>query len=912
MDSLARTQSRDRERSLPSPVYPRPSSRSSTSTSATRRTPRSANSSTSQFVTSPRPPSSHPAHKFHHSSCAPSMVTSRPGSAVSRDRVSDSGRQSAASTYLQDKLQRRREEADRLAAVRSTQDMSASVELPARHAQSSPVKGESVDGRRPRSSGGNGESAKSKGMGAKEMEATVSTLHKQNFDLKLELFHRRERQNALEERVDALESEKAQIDDVNDKLLDELEKRDKAVQEAVQMIVTLEAQVETLLKEREMVRMVDAAGFLALDDLESRLRSPTPKPRVADLARLEDDAKTLNRMPSFLSDYTENTENLRKVYLSSRGSLLSLPRLNTEGVDETDPRRGNGMTSPSLSVLSESSFVSVYGEKEDQDRMIVADADEPHSMDGTLPHSGPPRKASYGSDQSKIQRPPTTMSTRSSRPSRSRSTGRAPGPGQFQSLHDIIDHTSPLQKLARLDHTYLDSQPAQDSSPMAGRGQSQKQMKDAKHEALRKVTTDTPDSRPGEGLPPTPDTISTSTLRRFKTSDDTLSKQRAVSDQHSYRSVSRGTSKDDEGEHGGGAPVFQHPPSSAFAGHEEPASAHYFDSRPPLIPRPRSADETTISNHREMEWDSDGDSMHSLDSSLDIWLQQGKDPKYIAQQRSESPDLFSFPLSGGGWNTAGMFGSSGGAFEVPGLPPPHHNPAEDVLFQDGAQPLPPPNRRSSLGAKTGQTSSKNMPINGKLRKSPSRSGSRRNSVDAQMIQLAEAVANSPQHDSKTGARVKDSHYPPSSTAAPRGHRLNFFRRSIGGSTAPSPVQQTPAVEPPAPTPTQAAPMGVPSRMQRNHPGEEDRTSATPPPILRNPRPARSGSFDEGAPVHDRSPAAPTTPMTSHIPNTPNANGTPASAEATPTSNSASGGAPLHKRKWLPGFGRASSLRNRAG
>lgn len=174
MDSLARTQSRDRERSLPSPVYPRPTSRSSTSTSATRRTPRSANSSTSQFVTSPRPPSAHPAHKFHHSSCTPSMVTSRPGSAVSRDRVSDSGRQSAASTYLQDKLQRRREEADRLAAVRSTQDMAAAVELPPRHAQSSPVKGESVDGRRPRSSGGNGESTKGKGMGAKEMEAVSS------------------------------------------------------------------------------------------------------------------------------------------------------------------------------------------------------------------------------------------------------------------------------------------------------------------------------------------------------------------------------------------------------------------------------------------------------------------------------------------------------------------------------------------------------------------------------------------------------------------------------------------------------------------------------------------------------------------------------------------------------------------
>lgn len=39
-----------------------------------------------------------------------------------------------------------------------------------------------------------------KGIGIKEMDQTLSTLHKQNFDLKLEVSHRREQQNALEER----------------------------------------------------------------------------------------------------------------------------------------------------------------------------------------------------------------------------------------------------------------------------------------------------------------------------------------------------------------------------------------------------------------------------------------------------------------------------------------------------------------------------------------------------------------------------------------------------------------------------------------------------------------------------------------------------------------------------------------
>lgn len=185
MDShLVRTQSRDRERSHASPVYPRPSSRSSTSTNATRATPRSANSSTSHFVTSPRPSSAHPPHRFHHSSCAPSIVASRPGSAVSRDRVSDSGRQATAtSSYLQDKLQKRREEAERLAAARAAQEMSASMDLPARHAQSSPAKGDSSDGRRPGSSGGSADAAKKTGLGAKEMEAVSSFAYPMPFCL---------------------------------------------------------------------------------------------------------------------------------------------------------------------------------------------------------------------------------------------------------------------------------------------------------------------------------------------------------------------------------------------------------------------------------------------------------------------------------------------------------------------------------------------------------------------------------------------------------------------------------------------------------------------------------------------------------------------------------------------------------
>jgi chromosome segregation ATPase len=99
-------------------------------------------------------------------------------------------------------------------------------------------------------------------MANRSHSQTVSTLHKQNFDLKLELYHRRERQTSLEDRVEALESEKGEVENLNDRLMEELEKRDKAVTEAVAMIIRLEAQVEELMAEREIVRRVDLGSLL--------------------------------------------------------------------------------------------------------------------------------------------------------------------------------------------------------------------------------------------------------------------------------------------------------------------------------------------------------------------------------------------------------------------------------------------------------------------------------------------------------------------------------------------------------------------------------------------------------------------------------------------------------------------------
>ncbi|PNH42561.1 hypothetical protein VD0004_g4774 [Verticillium dahliae] len=845
--------------------------------------------------------------------------------------ASDSG----TSSFLQERLQRRREEAERAAAARLAEEMAAAAEPPTRTAQSSPVKAGSADGRRPGSSGSS-EPSKKKGMGVKEMEATVSTLHKQNFDLKLELYHRRERQTTLEEKVEQLASEKEQLEEVNDRLLEELEKRDKAVQEAVQMIVLLEARVEKLVEEREMVRQVETAGYLA--DMDASLDAPTPKARAADLARLEEDVRKLNRMPSFVSEKTETTANLRNVYLGTRGNL-TLPKL-TEGLADTDPGRA-GMVSPSLSVLSESSFASIYGEKESDDRYLQND------IEGVRPHAGS-RAYSNPSDLASM---PRSRTVTPSRGPRSGSFSRS-GSGQYQSITDVIEQSSPLQRLERLEGYALNGASPSTDKVARTRSQSQSKTKQEKREALRRVMTDapSPNGRPhfDQALPPTPDTISTSTLRRFKNSSgDTLVQQpNTTTNERSFLASSSqraGEKPEPVPEHNGGAPIMA---PSATTTRYEADLAHHGHGRPlKPQPRPRSADESTISHRKSKAWlqengdEDDNASIMSLESSLDIWMQQGKEPKQVGRT---SPDLFGFPTKTGGWETDAMFGP-GASYGGGGAPLSWPDPLEDLvpiqqaLFGGPGAP-PPPNRRSSLHARTGSASTSRHPepVMGKLRKS---FGRRRDSTDSQM-QANEAGPHTPQQTSeKQGQGQGRGPYPPftrPATATPRDGRMKtLWRRSLGGTGSAAPPNASDLVPEPAvsttPTGRQSINSGVgtPSWVHRAHMVDDDTRAlgATPPPIQRQPR--RGSEVEhEGAPVLDRGPSTPTMSVAPSLPSTPSGKGPttsdPALAGAPGAGGGgagAGGGVPLGngagtvagtRRKWLPGFGRASSLRNRAG
>ncbi|KAK0705890.1 hypothetical protein B0T26DRAFT_755464 [Lasiosphaeria miniovina] len=948
----------------------------------------SNNSSSSSQVAPPH------GHRFHHNRCARTPTSERSKSQLSREASEQS--LPPMSTFLQERLERERKvESERSLSRASNEAMSASADL--RAVQSSPARNNPPETRRPGSSNGPAEPSKKKGLGLKEMEQTLSTLHKQNFDLKLELFHRRERQNVLEERVERLETmerEKAQTDEMNDQLIQELEKRDKAVEEAVAMIVVLEARVEQLLREREMVRQVEQDGLFY-----TRASTPvsTAAPSKSKMLDLPNSTKALNRMPSFLSDFSENTENLRNVYLGVRGSVLSLPRM-TEDSHEAERAAHNGVSSPTLSVLSESSFLSVYGQKR-LDGRSSPPPDSPPSLDGAAANQP---TVMPGSPAMSASATPTKPRRQSS--SRSASSGLTP----FQNISDILDMGgSPLQRLEKLELTLnamreqsrpSTSNPEKDQtlSAPAPPIHTQPKTKQEKREALQKVLTQGHLRRELHGLPPTPDTISTSTLRRYQNSDDTLAKDRNLVYERSYLALSETTASQSSFSEGGGQQDSHNPtPQSGtiptfdnlkhLPNNGGPFDSHFAMSQ---LQRPRSASETTVSYRPGKNgWDSDSsdefvDGMESV-VSFDPWMRESMkpnqagalDPMSSVSQAGPnknggriSPDLFSFPISTDGWATHAMFGTLGGAGYVgaggqstsptpmadaldalgESLPAPLFGSGIMAPALAGNAPPPPPNRRSSLHAKTGSTSAlvitsgtgsippspaRPSPMSSKVKKSPARgSRTRSNSIDARphsaqpdlteaglrqsraktvppkQLHLPPPQPQEPQEKSPSQTIPKQRHYPPTASQAPRTRGFNnLFRRSTGSAeqhqlAAPSSAAATETSFSNVPAPM----MGAPSWGKRTSLVDDERASATPPPILRNKGPGRYENDDGGVPLDSPGGGG---VLIGNIPGSA-AQG-PGSAEngvalGVNGSVPAGGGG---KRKWL-GLGRVGSLRNR--
>lgn len=233
----------------------------------------------------------------------------------------------------------------------------------------------------------------------------VSKINKLNFDLKLEIFHRVQQTAALEkklermremeeelERMRELEDELEELRDVeennqrlresNEQLRLELDKRDQAVTEAVELICKLEARIEELEAGRNESRPGTARPHIrdCLAEFESAEIS-TPKPRLAihipertsskkgtgSLGSLRSRSDASNsrrprRTPSFLREENKKTAALRSLYVTddNKSHRTSSILTKTESLQSTTTNETNEPESPRLSILSECSYFDPY------------------------------------------------------------------------------------------------------------------------------------------------------------------------------------------------------------------------------------------------------------------------------------------------------------------------------------------------------------------------------------------------------------------------------------------------------------------------------------------------------------------------------------------------------------------------
>ena len=241
-----------------------------------------------------------------------------------------------------------------------------------------------------------------KEMGFKEMEEYISKINKQNFDLKLEVFHRRQRNDLLETRLEKfqeLEADNQELQSINEEMLLELEKRDVAIQEAVSLICELEAKNEEL--QMAVVKMdftqtsstsdpepvKDGNGIMDSSlsttsgvgrsdpsrendsGLQADMQAPSEHSVSAPDTLSPPKARAARRVPNFIRETKKSTNVLRSMYSNDgSASFVSLARPGSllSGDDDDDYIDRQMNNSPRLSILSESGFSSIYGGRKDQ------------------------------------------------------------------------------------------------------------------------------------------------------------------------------------------------------------------------------------------------------------------------------------------------------------------------------------------------------------------------------------------------------------------------------------------------------------------------------------------------------------------------------------------------------------------
>lgn len=396
----------------------------------------------------------------------------------------------------------------------------------------------------------NGDRPRRRTVGLRDMDEQMDRLQKQNFALKLELDHRREQTQKLQERMGSMqdqverallmEDEHKELLRINSELVQELEKRDRAVEEAMDLICDLEDQVGELQEHSSNTRPSTAhadSGYAGTEALDQDSRGSPPRPAVASKAAVVNtqppsaqasaashnlhDALNMQatakpkRQPSVLSSRQPSTHALRSVYMENSRSLRpvqSFQSLLERQDHKVEEDSDNLSISPRLSVLSESSFPSIYSPKKDlsPDRYDWEVADEAGGLPAPL---GCPAHMR----QDSIKRVSQWMSARDAVEATPSKSNRISSPLQDESgRHSSASSLGPYQSLN--DALSSGVEPVAAPAPPADVDREHHQHHLRKQKSGRLRTR--PVSYPVNELhmPPTPDSVSTRMLRESHSS----------------------------------------------------------------------------------------------------------------------------------------------------------------------------------------------------------------------------------------------------------------------------------------------------------------------------------------------------------------------------------------------------------
>ncbi|KAL2823900.1 hypothetical protein BDW59DRAFT_90810 [Aspergillus cavernicola] len=230
-------------------------------------------------------------------------------------------------------------------------------------------------------------------MGVRETDQYISKISKQNFDLKLEIFHRVQQLSALETKLDrmqeleeelermhgledevqelrAAEDDNQRLRDSNEQLRQEIDKRDQAVTEAVELICQLEARMEELEIGTDSSRPSTVRPLFDEDSDTATLRNASTLDipertssrrgtRLSERRRVSSGSRHLQRAPSFLLEESKSTAALRSLYIETDNKPVSEKAAITKSESMNSMTETVEPLSPRLSALSECSELNI-------------------------------------------------------------------------------------------------------------------------------------------------------------------------------------------------------------------------------------------------------------------------------------------------------------------------------------------------------------------------------------------------------------------------------------------------------------------------------------------------------------------------------------------------------------------------